>query len=104
MHRLDEVVWTSDDAIFISHKTPADQIQLKPIGDEKYRLEFNSEELDPILIEVYNIEGKRLFKKKVKNFYGRFVKEIELEDNGIGVLTVKVEQGEKKIIGEFEYK
>lgn len=81
-----------------------DKIKLKSIGYGVYRLEFNSEELDPILIEVFNSEGKRLFKKKVKNFYGRFIKEIELEDNEISFFSVIVVQGDKEIIGEFEFK
>ena len=80
------------------------QISLDPVGDGVYRLEFESDELQAIIIEVFNGEGDRMFKKKVKNFYGRFLKEIHLADNEVGLFTVRVLQGEKEIIGEFEYK
>ena len=59
--------------------------------------------MDPIVVEVFNSTGDRLYKKKVKNYYGRFLQEIELEDNESTFFTVKVTQGEKEIIGEFEF-
>lgn len=101
----DDLIWTSGDNIIVSDfSAKKEQIELKSVAYGVYRLEFNSEELEPILIEVFNSEGKRLFKKKVKNFYGRFIKEIELEDNEISFYSVRVVQGDKEIIGEFEYK
>ncbi len=80
------------------------QIQLQAKADGMYRLEFNSDELDPIAVAVFDGEGKRLYKKKVRNFYGRFLTEIPLEYNESGFYTVTITQGDKEIIGEFEFK
>lgn len=104
-HGDEEFIWTgAGENIFVQKANmKKEQIQLSPSNGGDYRLEFNSEDLGPIQIEVFNGEGKRLFRKKVKNFYGRFIKEIELEDNEIGFFTVKVLQGNKEIIGEFEF-
>ena len=87
-----------------SQKSKKGQIELRKVDGGDYRLEFNSDELDPILVEVFDGEGKRLYKKKVKNFYGRYLKELPLEYNETGFYTVKVTQGDKEIIGEFEFK
>lgn len=68
---------------------------LDTVGDGFYRLEFESYDSEPIIIEVFNCEGDRLFKKKVKNFYGRILKLIKLQDNDTGLFTVRVVQGER---------
>ena len=78
-------------------------IALDQIEGDLYKLELNTDVLEPILVEVFNSTGDRLYKKKVKNYYGRFLQEIELEDNESAFFTVKVTQGEKEIIGEFEF-
>lgn len=98
------IKWMKADQVLIG-KAPRQkgQIQMIPQESGAYRLEFNSEETDPIVVEVYNGEGKRLFKKKVRSFYGRFVKEMYLEYNETGFFTVRVVQGDKEIIGEFEF-
>lgn len=101
----DNISWTSDENLFFGDVSKKKvQIELKSLGYDEYRLEFNSESLEPILIEVFDSEGKRQFKKKVKNFYGRFIKELELEGNEIPFFSVRVVQGDKEIIGEFEFK
>lgn len=89
---------------FSDKKARKELISLDKMSDENYKLEINSDELEPIVIEVFNSEGKRLFKKRVKNFYGRFLQNVELEDNESTFFTVKVTQGDKEIISEFEFK
>jgi len=85
-------------------KEKKSHIKLDSKGSGLYRLAFESDELEPIQLEVFDGEGNRLFKKKVKNFYGRFLKDIQLGHNETGLYTVRVLQAEKEIIGEFEYK
>lgn len=113
----DPLVWTTDESQIIElnelkgkngnmmffAKEKKGQISLDLREDGLYRLGFDSGELEPILIEVFDGEGNRLFKKKVKNFYGRFLKDVDLGNNETGLYTVRVVQGEKEIIGEFEY-
>lgn len=116
----DDISWTTDEGdvhvnvvkggkhggqnmMFFS-KEREGQISLDSKGDGFYRLEFVSDELEPVKIEVFDGEGNKLFKKKVKNFYGRFLKEVDLGDNETGLFTVRILQGEREIIGEFEYK
>ena len=90
--------------IFDVKKKEGNQISLDAKGNGDYRLEFVSDELEPIKVEVFDGEGNKLFKKKVKNFYGRFLKDLNLQGNDSGLFTVRVLQGEKEIIGEFEFK
>jgi len=78
-------------------------ITLDQIEGDLYKLELNTNDLDPLVVEVFNSSGDRLYKKKVKNYYGRFLQEIELEGNESAFFTVKVTQGEKELIGEFEF-
>ena len=78
-------------------------IQLKPLDDGMFRLEVNTDDTEAVVIEVFNATGDRLYKKKVRNYYGRFLQEIELSDNESAFYTVKVTQGEREIIGEFEF-
>ena len=78
-------------------------IALDQIEGDLYKLELNTDELESILVEVFNSTGDRLYKKRVKNYYGRFLQKIELEGNESAFFTVKVTQGEKEMIGEFEF-
>jgi len=84
-------------------KSAKKAITLDKVEGGLYELELNTDNLEPILVEVFNSTGDRLYKKKVKNYYGRFLQIIELEGNESAFYTVKVTQGEKEIIGEFEF-
>jgi hypothetical protein len=96
----------SGDLAFFSHAAPKAKkaIALEHLEGGLFELEINTDDLDPVIIEVFNSTGKRLYKKKVKNYYGRFLQQIELEDNESAFFTVKVTQGDKEIIGEYEFK
>ena len=100
---IDEIDRHKKDMMFFS-KEKKEHISLELREDGLYRLGFDSDDLEPIQVEVFDSEGNRLFKKKVKNFYGRFLKDVDLGNNETGLFTVRVLQGEKEIIGEFEYK
>jgi len=91
------------DMVFFGEKRQG-QTQLNPREDGTYRLSFESDELGPIVVEVFTGDGKRLFKQKVKHFYGRYLKDIDISDNETALYTVKVTQGENEIISEFEFK
>jgi hypothetical protein len=79
-------------------------IQLKNLGEGSFRLSYRSEDLKPIRIEVFDGEGNRLFSQKVRNFLGKYVKDIYLAENDPGFYVIRVRQGSKEEIGEFQIK
>lgn len=79
-------------------------IHLENLGEGSFRLGYRSEDLKPIKIEVFDGEGNRLFDQKVKNFLGKYVKDIYLMENDPGFYLVRVRQGDKEEIGEFQFK
>lgn len=79
-------------------------ISLKSMGDDQYRLVYESDILEPITIEVVNGEGKRMFRQKVRKFYGKYMKDIELDETSPRFYTVVVKQGDFEEIGKFQFK
>lgn len=69
----------------------------------KYIIEFNSEDLDPIEISIFDKSGKKLFKHKVKEFYGKYKKEIDLGSKKNKEFRIEVQQGKTKIETEIVF-
>jgi len=69
----------------------------------KYILEYNSESNDPVSIQIFDKNGKQLFKKKIKEFYGKYKDKIELGSKKNKEFKIEIQQGKKKIETEIVF-
>jgi outer membrane lipoprotein-sorting protein len=94
-----------DDLAFVTKPMrKSGAIQMENVGDGEYRITYQSEDHQPIKIEVVNGEGQRLFKQRVKNFFGTYKKDVRLDESEPRFYSVKVSQGDKEVIGEFQFR
>lgn len=61
----------------------------------KFLLEFKTPEKGQTLIEIYDINGKRVYSENMANLQGRYSQEIDISDEQKGVYFLKIQQNEK---------
>lgn len=66
-------------------------------GNGRFVLSFNLDKKADTEIHIYNMQGQEVYLEKIKDFTGRFQKEIDLSENGKGVYFLKLQQGRDSI-------
>ncbi|MCD4681846.1 MAG: T9SS type A sorting domain-containing protein [Bacteroidales bacterium] len=61
----------------------------------KFTLKFNTEQEGDTDIKIYDINGKEVYNERIKDFDGKYEKEIDISENGSGTYFLKVSQGDK---------
>ncbi len=78
------------------NKLEMDKLSFHPNpSDGKFTLKFNTEQKGDTDIRIYDINGKEVYNERVRNFDGKYEKEIDISENGSGTYFLKVSQGEK---------
>ena len=61
----------------------------------KFNLEFITPESTPVQVAIYDINGREVYKEDVKDFDGRYDKEIDISSENSGTYFLKISQGKK---------
>ena len=78
------------------NKLEMDKLSFHPNpSNGKFTLKFNTEQKGDTDIRIYDINGKEVYNERVRNFDGKYEKEIDISENGSGTYFLKVSQGEK---------
>jgi hypothetical protein len=83
----------------IESKKPlkTDELVLFPNpGSGKFRLSFNLQEKGDAEIKIISIEGKTVYEEKLKQFAGKYEKEINIGESPKGVYFLSIAQGDKR--------
>ncbi|MEZ5196260.1 MAG: T9SS type A sorting domain-containing protein [Bacteroidales bacterium] len=63
--------------------------------DGKFNLKFNIAEKGTTEVKIYDLNGKEVYREKLKNFEGQYEKEIDLTGEQKGTYFLHIQQGEK---------
>ena len=63
--------------------------------DGKFHLKFSIEEKGTTIINIYDVNGKKVYNEKLKNFEGQYDQEIDLSEEQKGTYFLHIQQGDK---------
>lgn len=87
--------------IDINSESEKDKLKLEDLSffpnpsNGKFNLKFEAPEKGDIEIDIYDINGKKVYNDLVKNFDGQYKKEIDISDEHKGTYFLKISQGKK---------
>jgi hypothetical protein len=64
-------------------------------SDGKFTLKFNSPDSEKIIVQIFDLNGKKVYEETVKNFDGEYNKKIDISSEGQGIYFLKIRQGSK---------
>ena len=64
-------------------------------SDGRFTLKFNTPETGKTSINIYDVNGKEVYKENVKNLDGPYEKDIDISTEGKGTYFLKIQQGKK---------
>ncbi len=64
-------------------------------SDGKFTLKFKTPDTGRITINIYDVNGKEVYKESIKNFDGNYEKDIDISAEGQGTYFLKIQQGDK---------
>lgn len=65
-------------------------------NDGKFTIRFESDDKETTSIIVTDINGKKVFQDKIKEFSGKYEKELNLKEHGPGMYTITIQNGNNK--------
>ncbi len=66
-------------------------------NDGRFNLTFSAPETGNLRIRIIDIEGKEVYKQKLKNFSGKYDQQIDLSDRSPGIYFLSIEQNDRLV-------
>jgi len=77
-------------------KLEIDNLRFHPNpSDGKFSLEFSTQDTETTEINIYNINGKKVYNERITNFKGQYNKEIDISSEQSGPYFLVINQGNK---------
>ncbi|MBL4592569.1 MAG: T9SS type A sorting domain-containing protein [Flavobacteriales bacterium] len=64
-------------------------------NDGKFDLSFKLNKKEPVLIKIFDVQGKEVYSEIISDFEGKYSNNIDISNNGEGIYILQIVQGEK---------
>ena len=64
-------------------------------NDGKFDLSFKLAKKEPVLIKIFDVQGKEVYSEIVADFDGKYLNNIDIRDNGEGIYILQIVQDDK---------